>query len=168
MADKKLSPDEIVFAHNVPGGDAQLRAQGYGEALDDYLASVSRGITWAPLDMSGTPSTPVSSSLDHAGRRVAIRELPPDADIPPYTEWSHDDLVTECADRELSTEGSDEDLAIRLLEDDDATEETQSHSYSSMKKADLQEECRSRSLDDSGTVDELRARLREDDSTRGE
>lgn len=39
-------------------------------------------------------------------------------DVPPYTEWTNEELRAELADRGLSTEGKKADLVARLEEDD--------------------------------------------------
>lgn len=161
-----VTKDDIVRLHEW-GRDAEAYRNGAGDMMDSYLESIEKGTTWNPNDMSGVPATPVASRLDSDGNRVSLAEVP-EEELPPYTEWSREDLEAEAEARGLSKEGSDEELAVRLLEDDDqAAEETQK-SYSSMKKDELQAECRNRGLSDEGRVDDLRTRLQEDDATRSE
>jgi hypothetical protein len=162
-----LLPEDIVQAHNCPGGDAWLREQGYGEHLDKYLSSVAQGITWDPNDMTGVPPTPVASVLHGGMRKTADVELPEDSEeeLPPYEEWSHDDLVAECEERKLSVEGTDEELAIRLMEYDEA-EANIVPDYDLFKRSELQQICKQRGLPADGKNDELIARLQEDDAKR--
>lgn len=166
--EQMLTPGDIVQAHNCPGGDAWLREQGYGEHLDKYLSSVAEGITWNPLDMSNVPPTPPASRLTGGMRETIDVELPEDEDLPPYEEWSHDELVAECAARELSQEGSDEELIIRLMENDEAEapEPGIKPDYDQFKKAELQQILEQRGLPTTGKNDELIARLQEDDAAK--
>ena len=168
--EKMLTPEELVFAHNNPGGDSWLRASGYGEHLDKYLSSIAEGITWDPNDMSGVPPTPVSSTLEGGMRKTTDVQLPgDDEDLPPYEEWSHDDLVAECTARELSTDGNDEELAIRLMEYDEANPEPQvGPDYDALRKSELQQILEHRNLPTSGKNDELIARIREDDARKAQ
>jgi hypothetical protein len=164
-----LTKEDVVWLHGW-NRDGEIRSHGHGDMLDEYLSSVAQGITWNPNDMDSTPPTPGESRLDQAGRRhtVSLADIPEGAELPPYTEWSHDDLVFECRERGLSEEGSDDELAVRLLENDDEADSRTLANYSTMKKDELQNECRNRGLSDEGKVDELRSRLQEDDATRSE
>jgi hypothetical protein len=166
--EQMLTPGDIVLAHNGPGGVAWLRERGFGEHLDKYLSSIAEGITWDPNDMTGVPPTPVASRLTGGMRETTDVDLPDDdEDLPPYEEWSHDDLVAECSVRELSVEGSDEELAIRLMEYDEANPEPQvGPDYDALKKSELQQILEHRGLATSGKNDELIARIREDDAKK--
>lgn len=172
MAEEQmLTPGDIIQAHNCPGGDAWLRENGYGDHLEKYLGSIAEGITWNPNDMTGVPPTPAASVLERGMRKTTDVDLPDDdEDLPPYEEWSRDELVAECTARELSTEGSDEELAIRLMEYDEANPETPEPEiqpdYDALKKSELQQVLEHRGLPTTGKNDELIARIREDDAKR--
>jgi hypothetical protein len=175
MAEEQmLTAADIAQAHNCPGGDSWLIANGYKEHLDKYLEAVVEGRSWDPNDMSNVPLTPVSSKLHQGMRKTADVNLPDpdddeeDEDVPPYEEWSHDDLVGELEARKLSTEGDDETLVLRLMEDDSAgeTEPPVQVDYSAFKKAELQQICEQRGLPNEGTVKELIDRLQTDDRER--
>lgn len=167
-AEQMLTADDIKQAHNSPGGDAWLRQMGYGDALDKYLEAVVEGRSWEPNDMSNVPRTPVSSTLEGGMRKTTDVSLPSpddDAELPPYEEWSHDDLVAECVARDLSTDGSDEDLALRLLEYDESEDAVQVD-YAAFKRGELQQILKDRGLLANGSNEEMIARLQEDDRTR--
>lgn len=175
MAEEQiLTAADIIQAHNCPGGDAWLISNGYEEHLNKYLSSVDQGVTWDPNDMSNVPLTPVASTLEAGMRKTLDVPLPDDdEDLPPYEEWSHDDLVAECEARELSTEGSDEDMALRLMQYDESADAAAGGEqpnvqadYDLLKRSELQQILKHRGLPADGKNDELIARIKEDDARK--
>lgn len=171
-----LTAEDIKQAHNVPGGDAWLVERGYADALNKYLEAVSEGRSWDPNDMSNVPPTPMASQLHPSGMRETIEVSLPEGEeeeLPPYEEWSRDELLTECKERHLSTDGNSDDLAMRLMEYDAAEdakagvdEPNIAPDYDLLKRGELQQILKRRGLPGDGKNDELIARLREDDAQR--
>lgn len=169
--DQMLTPGDIMQAHNCPGGDAWLIANGYGDHLGKYLSSVEQGITWDPMDMSGVPPTPVASTLAQGMRNTTDVNLPDDEDLPPYEEWSKVDLVAEAEARGIDKSGTKDDLAMRLMEYDEthpaeSPEPPVAVDYDAFKRGELVQILQQRGLSTVGKNDELIARLQEDDAKR--
>jgi hypothetical protein len=165
---ENLKGEELKWLHEW-GRDAEIRANGYGDQLDKYISAMSSESPWDwnPNDMVGTPARPVPSALNKSGQRETVTVRLPgqddDEDIPPYEEWDSDDLRKECLERGLEPTGTKDDLVLRLMEHDEATEQTETPppEYDTMRKAELQDLCRERGLDPQGKNDELIARLQE-------
>lgn len=167
----ELTPEDIVHAHNNPGGDAWLRENGYGEHLNKYLEAVQSGRSWDPNDMSNVPPVPPASRLEQGMRTTKDVQLPED-EVPPYEEWNKPELAAECRERGLDSSGTKDDLVLRLMQDDEESEGEQEESipdhndYDLWKKAELVAECKKRGLATLGKNDELIARLQEDDAKK--
>lgn len=69
--------------------------------------------------------------LDNMPRRgenaedVEEEELPTEEEVPPYEKWSVEELKTELKARKLSSSGKQEDLVLRLYENDKAEERSE-------------------------------------------
>ena len=143
-----------------------------------HTYGISVESSWNPLDMSGVPPTPPASALDENGQRYTIPREAEGVETEeveePYEEWSHEDLLEECKARELSTDGSDDDLAFRLMtydaEQDAFVNEGEAGpiqpDYDAFKRSELQQILKQRGLPADGKNDELIARLQEDDAKR--
>lgn len=59
---------------------------------------------------------PVQEAQEVAARERARVETP--EEVPPYEEWTRDELLTELGERGLSKQGKNADLVARLYEDD--------------------------------------------------
>lgn len=182
-----LSDSDIMWMF-LGDGENTLRANGYGDRLD---AMITAG-NWNPLDMSNVPPTPPASALNEHGQRFTIAiptqgDPPEEEDLPPYEEWSHQELVEESKVRGLSTDGSVDDLAFRLLEYDaredagqlpsgdgengpnggsEDDDEYNPHRYDAWTRDDLVKECKTRGLATVGKKEELIGRLLKDDAEK--
>lgn len=64
-------------------------------------------------DHSQTGEVSDADSTDGNGSETE-KESTEDSDIPPYDEWSKDDLITECRNRKLAVSGTKPELVTRL------------------------------------------------------
>jgi hypothetical protein len=60
---------------------------------------------------------PVQEAQEKAARERAKVETPDE--VPPYEEWSRDELLAELGERKLSKQGKNDALVARLYEDDE-------------------------------------------------
>lgn len=63
---------------------------------------------------------PVAEATARAARERARVETPDD--VPPYEEWSRDELLEELGNRKLSKQGKNDALVARLYKDDDKSD----------------------------------------------
>lgn len=156
---ENLSAEDIKWLH-AWGRDSDIRAHGYGDALDDYLSHVDQGITWDPHDMEGTPESPRESALDPDGRRYSVRrdgaasghenDGGEGSDETRYEGWKKADLMAECDRRGLDKKGNVQELTDRLLADD-----AENLPYEHWDEEELRTECKERGMRATGSKQDL-------------
>lgn len=137
-----------------------------------------KDVGWNPLDMSGVPPTPVASALDEHGRRYSItasgeleqkalpagpaRKSVTPPDNTDYDNWRKAELQEELKRRGLTTTGKNDELILRLMENDEENDDVAP--YEEWTREDLETECAERGMSSDGTNEELIQRLHKYDN----
>lgn len=74
-------------------------------------------------DMDAQPEYDAEQDVDPSPQSQGNADLPATEEIPPYSEWSKDELVAELKTRKLSASGNKDELVARLDADDEEEEE---------------------------------------------